>query len=317
MVDEKDEFAKDEPEFQYIYSFSEREDVDFHPVLVVHTKEEFLNTFVVLRDEDNVGVEAITSRGELLSVVLSCSSISFVYLVEPLGDAVLGMLAGVLQGLQRLRSSVLRRDPSGDTYSLHTPEENMVPGRDRVIISGWQVKTKLKAKKNSPVQQRWCNIIDDNVYDLLPVLETTSYESALRATEGVLSGEAPEPRDLVRRAWSARHAVAGGESVRVVPKGPPPAPGKGSVADFLTRKADREKTKRNNHDVPASPVKQMSKSDDEALDALMLLFFPTKEKSEEKAPEVKVESQPEPLAPPEAAKPPEQKRRKILRVHLV
>ena len=46
-----------------------------------------------------------------------------------------------------------------------------------------QVKTKLKAKKNSPVQQRWCNIIDDNVTRLticctfqLPVQSLGNYQ---------------------------------------------------------------------------------------------------------------------------------------------
>ena len=48
----------------------------------------------------------------------------------------------------------------------------------------------------------------------------------------------------------------------------------------MTRKADREKTKRNNHDVPASPVKQMSKSQrswlhnwDEQKDAVAFNFI--------------------------------------------
>jgi hypothetical protein len=321
MGDEKDEFAKDEPEFQYIYAFDERGDADFHPVLVVHTKEEFMNSFVVLREEDNVGLEILTNRGDCLSIVLSCNSISFVYLVEPLGETLIGLLGGVLQGLQRLRTHVLQRDADSDTYSLNPPEESYVPGRDRVMISGWHVRTRFKTLKSAGGggRHRWIDGLAEVVYDLLPVKEPNSYEKALEATQQVLSGEAPEPRDLVRRAWSARFAIAS-EMVRCVPRGPPPTPARGSVGEFLSRKAEekptereREAAKRNNHD--AAPVK-LSKRDDEAIDALMLLFFPPQEQSETKPPEVKVEAQPEPVVPPEAPKPPEAKRRKILRVLL-
>lgn len=150
---------------------------------------------------------------------------------------------------------------------------------------------------------------------------------AYEATEAVLSGEAPDPGDLVRRAWHARSAVSL-QQARLMPKNIPLGPTKRSVAGMFANRrearqgADRQENARLDADRQDNGVKEekvapnqpgLTPGEIEAVEEFIIdLFDGTDAKAPSAIAATSTEDKPSnPTAEVHA------KRRKILRVALV
>jgi len=144
----------------------------------------------------------------------------FVYLLDPLGDAV-HLLISWIKCLQYLHERSDAKRVRDDRALVS------------VVTAGWGVRARLRQWKLTP--KALVDKLQDVLFDVLPSEHRSeSYTAMLDAVCALLDGEAPDPRDLALRVYTARAALADASlQYKAVPRSQPMPPSRRSVAAAL------------------------------------------------------------------------------------